>query len=413
MPLNDSNNTSKNDNTLVQVADNGQLDAFGRIRTSNPNVLFEANFVNGEKNLLFSGATANGGTITFDQNNASMNLNVTTTNDSRAVRQTKKYFHYVSGNSLLLFLTGKFGTAKTNCIQRIGYFDDNNGVFFELNGTTLNVVLRSNTSGSVVETRIAQSAFNLDKIDGTGVSETTFDATKQQIFVIDLQWLGSGRIRFGINGGECVTYIHQITNANSNTTVYMRSGSLPIRYEIVNSGTTSGSTTLRMTCMSIMSEGSINKPDVARSVDMQDSPKTVGGLLGAGAGVMSPMIAIRLKSSFNRATIIPKFLSLACTTPDIVSFRLILNPTLTGASWTSVDTDSITEYDVSATAYTGGTILRTFYVGDNNTSTPNLDDNNLKLNADINGTTDILLVAGAGIEGNATLIAAINFLEEL
>lgn len=407
MPLNDSNNTSKNDNTLVQVADNGQLDAFGRIRTSNPNVLFEANFVNGQKNLLFSGATANGGTITFDQNNASMNLNVTTTNGSRAVRQTKKYFHYVSGNSLLLFLTGKFGTAKTNCIQRIGYFDDNNGVFFELNGTTLNVVLRSNTSGSVVETRIAQSAFNLDKIDGTGVSGTTFDATKQQIFVIDLQWLGSGRIRFGINGGEFVTYIHQITNANSNTTVYMRSGSLPIRYEIVNSGTTSGSTTLRMTCMSIMSEGSINKPDVARSVD--------NGIREIGVGnTFEPLIAIRLKSTYNRATIIPKFLSLACLTPDIVCFRLILNPTtLTGASWSSVATDSITEFDTSATAFSGGTQLRTFYVGDNNGQTPNLDDNNLKLNADINGTTDILLVACAGVEGAANVVAAINFLEEL
>lgn len=83
-----------------------------------------------------------------------------------------------------------------------------------------------------VNTRFAQSAWNIDKCDGTGASGFNLDLSRMQMFYIDYTWYGAGAIRFGFknNRGE-VIYCHRIPNNNVNTEAYMRSGNLPARYE--------------------------------------------------------------------------------------------------------------------------------------------------------------------------------------
>lgn len=83
-----------------------------------------------------------------------------------------------------------------------------------------------------IDTRYAQSAWNIDKCDGTGPSGLNIDLTRMQMFYADYTWYGAGAIRFGFknNRGE-VTYCHRIVNNNVNTEAYMRSGNLPARYE--------------------------------------------------------------------------------------------------------------------------------------------------------------------------------------
>lgn len=94
----------------------------------------------------------------------------------------------------------------------------------------------SNISNAVVsktiDTKYPQSAWNIDKMDGTGVSLMNIDLTKMQMFYIDFTWYGAGAIRFGFknNRGE-VTYCHRIVNNNLNTEAYMRSGNMVARYE--------------------------------------------------------------------------------------------------------------------------------------------------------------------------------------
>ena len=84
-----------------------------------------------------------------------------------------------------------------------------------------------------VNTRYAQSTWNIDKMDGTGSSLTALDLSKMQMFYIDYTWYGAGAIRFGFknNRGEIV-YCHRIPNNNVNYEAYMRSGNLPARYEV-------------------------------------------------------------------------------------------------------------------------------------------------------------------------------------
>ena len=84
----------------------------------------------------------------------------------------------------------------------------------------------------VINTRYAQSQWNIDRCDGTGQSLFTVDLTKMQMFYMDYTWYGAGGIRFGFknNRGE-VIYCHRIPNNNLNQEAYMRSGNLPARYE--------------------------------------------------------------------------------------------------------------------------------------------------------------------------------------
>jgi hypothetical protein len=87
----------------------------------------------------------------------------------------------------------------------------------------------------VVDFKVPQSQFNIDRLDGTGPSGMTLNLSKMQMFYIDYAWYGAGAIRFGVKDefGE-VIYVHRMTHANVKTSAYMRSGNLPARYEAAN-----------------------------------------------------------------------------------------------------------------------------------------------------------------------------------
>ena len=93
-----------------------------------------------------------------------------------------------------------------------------------------------NTSGVIItktiDYRIPQSAWNIDRADGTGPSGFTITLDKMQMFYIDYSWYGAGYIRFGFRGADGnVIYCHKMINNNVNQVAYMRSGNLPARYE--------------------------------------------------------------------------------------------------------------------------------------------------------------------------------------
>ena len=172
--------------------------------------------------------------ITHSPNDSGVILSGTTASGSTSIRQTFEYYRYQPGRSQQVLMTGVMGAKKTNVRQRIGLFDANNGLFFEQDGTNLKVVRRTKTSGVVVDNAVFQSAWNIDHLDGAGKSGILLDMSKAQIFVIDFEWLGVGRVRFGFNINGITYYCHQIFNANNLTTVYMQTANLPLRYELQN-----------------------------------------------------------------------------------------------------------------------------------------------------------------------------------
>lgn len=89
----------------------------------------------------------------------------------------------------------------------------------------------------VSEIRVKQRDFNKDKLDGTGPSGYNTDITKMQMIGIQYSWYGAGFIDFMLRGSDGnFVFAHRMRNSNVNTEAYMRTGNLPVRYEVSNYG---------------------------------------------------------------------------------------------------------------------------------------------------------------------------------
>jgi hypothetical protein len=388
----------------VHLGDTPNLNAFGRLRVANPYSIFGSSVSKTDGALLWDTSLTGSATSTWLQNQSTVRLRCSTTNGDIAIRQTKEYFHYQPGHSFIIFMTGIMGALKTNVTQRIGYFDANNGLFWEQDGVNLKVAIRSFATGSPVTTYVNQSSWNLDKLDGTGTSGITLDMSKEQIFFIDFQWLGVGRVRMGFSINGVAYYCHQFLTANVGTDVWCSTGSLPCRYEIRNTGTAASNTDLYSVCASVQSEGGYNPLGIVRSVNSGITAKTVSTTL-------IPLLSLRLKTANNRCTIIPLGCSFHISNAADTHWQMILNPTLTGASFTSVGTNAISEYDVTASAISGGEVIASGYSINGDPSNLPLDSL-LRINSNIAGTSDILSLAAIRVESvNSTVYSEISYKE--
>jgi hypothetical protein len=325
----------------VGIKDSPHIDAFGRLRVSNPHTLFESALIYDKQELLWNEKLTGTATSTFQSNKSQVKLSCGTSSGDKAIRQSKRYSRYQPGKSLLIFLTGVIGISKTNVKQRIGYFDDRNGVFFEQSSTGISLVLRSYTSGSAVNTTISQNNWTLDTLDGNGNSEINLDFSKTQIFVFDLEWLGVGRVRCGVVIDGLIYYCHQFLNANNKTEVYMSMASLPCRFEIENVGVAASNTDLYQICSTVLSEGGYLRNGYVFSAHTGTSTVAITGRY--------PVFAIRSKLTFggviNRSHIYPVNVALFSAGNKDVIYELCFGGSLSGTpSWTSVNTNSTVEY---------------------------------------------------------------------
>jgi len=357
-------NTNKTIYEVVMLADKygniaggtggTSVDAFGRLRVSEPMTLFDSSH-RYRDNELWSTSNTSNTTIVFSENEGLVNLNVDTTANSEIIRETTKVFSYQPGKSLLIFTTVVFESPKTNLRQRIGYYGANNGMYLEQTNSTINFVERSHVTGSMVETRIAQANWNIDKMDGTGPSGRILDLTKAR-FVID---------------GEFVL-CHTFHHANLVTSTYITTASLPLRYEIKNTGVTTSNSTMKQICSSVISEGGYELRGLQQAIGTPiTTPKDL-----PTAGVFYPIVSIRLKSSPNRldAIIILTALSLlGITNNAYYNWQVRASSTTSGGSWVSAGDNSAVEYNITGTGTTGGRILASGFAGATNQSAAPID----------------------------------------
>jgi hypothetical protein len=347
----------------------GATDAFGRIRTSSPLTLFDSSH-RYKDNGLWATATATGGTSTFDANAGLVDLSVTTSSGSSVIRETTKCFSYQPGKSLLVMSTFVLSPAKTNLRQRIGYYGAANGMYLELDNTTLSFVERSSSTGTLAETRVPQSTWNTDPLNGTGPSNLTLDPTKAQILWMDIEWLGLGTVRMGFVINGKFIHCHSFHHANIITSTYITTASLPLRYEITNTAATASASTLKQVCSTVLSEGGYELRGLQQAIGTTiTSPHVL-----TTAGTYYPVISLRLKSAALDAIVILTALSiLAATANANYNWRVVASATTTGGTWTSAGTDSSVEYNLTGTATTGGRILAQGYFSSTNQSTSSVD----------------------------------------
>jgi len=380
------------------------LDSFGRIRVSEPYTLFDSQnrYV---KDPQFDESLTGSATTTFVANEGVVDMDVTIASGDKVIRQSKRRFPYQPGKSLLVLATFVMDEAQTELRQRVGYFDDNNGVFLQLDDDELSFVLRSYVTGSVVDTRkVAKSNWNIDKFDGTGPSGLTLDITKAQILFFDFEWLGVGSVRCGfvINGKFYLAHVYH--NANLISTTYMTTAILPVRYEIEAKAALTSAAKLKQICSTVVSEGGYQQKSKLHWARM-----TTDTTLSTS---FEPLVSIRLNASRLGAVVLPaRFIVLPQTSPADYEVALIKNATLTSASYTTGSFTNV-DFDVAATALSGGTIVDVVYVSSSNQSGGSLEqavDYNfdLQLGVTIGGTSDVYTLAARGLSGTPDMIGAL------
>ena len=399
-------------NNSIKYSNSPNIDAFGRLRVSSPLTLFDSSHRYAD-NGLWSTSASTGGSATFNSSQGLVDLDVTSSSGSEVIRETIKVFAYQPGKSLLVLSTFVMSPAKTNLRQRVGYYGAENGLYVQLNNSTLSFVERSLVTGVVAESVVNQSSWNVDTMDGSGPSGIVLDITKAQILFMDIEWLGLGTVRLGfvIDGNFYVC--HKFNHANLITSTYITTASLPLRYEITNTGATSGTSTLKQICSSVISEGGYELRGLQQAVG---TPITSGRTLTT-AGTYYPIVSIRLKSTRLDAVVIATALSLVGTTTGTYNWRLVSSGTTSGGSWVSAGVDSSVEYNLNATSYSGGRILASGYFLTTNQSNFSIDilkealfANQLERNG-LSGTPFEFLIAISAADNGETVFASLDWEE--
>jgi len=376
------------------------LDAFGRLRISEPYTLFDSQnrYIDGEQ---FSSLTATGGNVVYVANESSFNLNVSSTSGSSVIRQSKTVQAYQPGKSLLTMNTFAMATLKANLRQRVGYFTEGNGIYFEANGTSLFLVIRSSTTGVVVEERIAQASWNGDTLNGAGSSGITLDPTLTQIFWNDIEWLGVGNVRAGfvINGQFIVCHTFQHANQPGNTTVYMTTATLNPRYEITNTAATSGNSTMKQICSTVISEGGFTPSTKIGYVTNNTSATRV-----SSSNTVTSLCSIRLNPAYPDAVVIPAQIDLLLLDVRYGQFQLIENATIANASFSNI-AGSVVQSAIHTDTITNGTVV---YAGLNSSRDEVEIGEDIKKRLQLwryaNGTPSTLTLAVAYTATNADLL---------
>lgn len=386
------------------------VDAFGRLRTASPFTLFDNYFTLDDKPRIWDTILVDG-SIRFIPSLSCIDMGVNTSAGSKVIRQTKQYFQYQPGKSLLSLNTFVMNEAKTNLRQRIGYFDSRDGIFLEREGNVAYIVKRSSVSNTAVDTRVSQTNWNGDKLDGNGESGLNLNLDKSQIFFTDIEWLGVGSVRTGFIIDGKYQIAHTFHHANLESNVYMTRATLPVRYEIENIGITSSSSNLKQICSTVISEAGYSPATITRSA----STTLIG--LEMSQTEFRPLLCLRLKQNQTDHVILPTAVDLfgLQTTPFV--YKFIGNANIIGGSWLTTGTDSVVEYNANATTLgVGGYDMKQgMYVGGTGAQpiTVSLKDYNhsYQLKANINGSPEVFAVVIKATTNNDDALGSLTWEE--
>lgn len=359
------------------------MSAFGSIKTTAQRAIGVYECSQDSYDDLFSIEKLIGGESTYQPSASSTVLSVTGDAGSSVTRTTNRYHYYLPGSANFSQMTIACGdSGKSGNIRRWGLFDDNDGVYFELNGTTVNVVVRSSTSGTVNESTIPQNLWNRDKLDGTGTSAHILDVSRINVWWIDYQWLGAGRVRFGIfepNGSRLVC--HEVENAGANFVPYMRTGTLPLRTQNVNTELVGSSSELREVCMAVYTEGTFEdytfwRHSGSKSTLSISAPETV---------VMAVRSLDLINNRHNAVTVYPETVNIYTDEP--VEINIWQNIDIVGGVWSPEPGLTLERNTGGTFVYSTARLFKTIFVsaGVSNINTTDffeLNDEGITRNAD-------------------------------
>lgn len=398
----------------IAYADSSNLDAFGRLRVSNPKTLVDAKHLYDKLPLLFAEKLSGTATSTFSAND-SMVVMSTNAAGSFVIRQTKYHFNYQPGKSLQAFFTGKLH-PQTGIIKRMGLFQSlstapatpTDGIYLEVTDSDAFFKI-TKTQGIPHNMSFPRSAWNVDKLDGTGISGVTVNLSAAQIFVIDYEWLSLGRVRFGFMQSGKTYYAHYVDHINDLDRPYITSPNQPIRYEIVQTGATPGS--MHHICSTVMVEG--GEEDLGKPLSVSDSK------ISNIDTSYKALLAIRLKNVAHDSCVVLKSVEVLNETNNPGLYDVILNPTFVSTPfvWSDLNSAAI-QYSTGGAVVSGGHSLMKGFLpggigGTISTEGKSIQAEIVKLGIDIDDTPDVVVLAAKAFDVTAKVDARglMNLLE--
>jgi hypothetical protein len=321
--------------SAVTIKDSANLDAFSRLRVSNPLILHNSQFTYDLAPLIMEQITnGTGATITYDSTNRyGLMTFASTPTGGKAYMQSYEYLPYQPGRSQLIFVTFNMLAGVANVLKFAGYSDGVNGIEFQLDGTTKQFTIYSGTGTG--NTTVAQSSWNLDKLDGTGASGITLDISKVQILVIDIQALYAGRVRIGFDLNGTIIYAHEFLHANNIAPPYLQSANLPVRCGMTCTATVS--TTMYFLCSAVISEGGSEDINVYGYTFSTAASRAI-----AAAGSSIQLISLRPKLTFNgitnRSRVAFIDVEIYLDGNGAIKWELVIGQAITGGTWADVNT---------------------------------------------------------------------------
>lgn len=394
-------------NNKVEYSDSPNIDAFGRLRISQVTNLLDIKHTYDKNPLTINEITAGTATSIFDKTNARVRMSTSANNDL-VIRESKTNPIYQPGKSQLF--EGSFNNLaiESNVTKRVGCFTTTtgspynsvfDGFFLESNGTTSEISFQIWKSGTTIYSATTSSW------DNTDFDPTNIDWSKTQLMLVDYQWLGIGRVRFGLNISGLTYYFAEHSSTNNETSVYMSSSNQPIRYEIRQTG--AGSGYFDMICSQVSAEGSLAELYQTTSI-----PHTATTTMST-SGTKYPYIGLRLKQGFKSVNSKISRVGVLNTSNDNYLISVEFNPTLSSTpTWTDL-TDGPFQYslqDGTNTITSQGYILSSLIgaAGTAALSEVDIEDNQVKIGSNVNGTVDEVWVCLTPLGANATFLGSIN-----
>jgi len=337
-------------------------------------------------------------------------MEVDSTEGAQVIRQTRNVMRYIPGRSSELSFAIRLQTPVTGVRRRFGLFDENNGFYFEDGGDGNYYCCIRSSSGPTL-TRIPREQWNGDRLDGQGVSGITADPTAQQLVVFDYEWYGAGavKIKFVIDGAAHT--IHTFYHANRIPTVWCATPFLPIRVELTNVTGAAGTHRLFQGSNSLISEGEVGKLGIAQNITSSITGKSLGS-----PNTFRPVLSIKLKSTALSGIVLPAYFQAVSLSNANIFYKLITNAVLTDANFVDMpDLNSFTQYDESATAYSGGVDIDSGFIS------VNAQGLQIELNQDtryqlgrgsLGTVSDTLTLAMASPTNNATAAGTMAWIEQ-
>ena len=339
-----------------------QLDAFSNLRTAAPTFVADGQLTYDLQPLLYEQITSGTGAVTHSATNRCANLVAPATGDVAAM-QSYEHHRYQAGRAQEVFITFNFNddTGTSGLVYSAEYGDGlDNGIGFRLNGLTKELFIRSNTTSG--DETVAQSAWNVDKLDGTGRSGITLDTTKTQILVLSIQalYVGAARMGFDIDGD--IIWVHTFEHANLIAHPYIQTANLPIRVGITNGTGGPISERLDFVCSCVLSRGGEqNVGGFSKSLSVDGEAANA-----AYAAIASLRPRTTFNSIANRTQFVIDNIEILVRGGNPVKWELVLGATLGGTpSFSSVNaTYSAIEYDTAGTNAGGdGIVIASGLVG--------------------------------------------------